>query len=558
MIFESLKDAMGDLKARWVDLQGAVTDLSSRLASSPTPVAMTPPPSTTVAQLQGQVVSGVANASAVSAGVTTAKAISSVITQSAGAFRAADADLAAFETIIDTALGPTGLDFLEQLYTWPDSQVSSAARLVRSRLDALRRLIDETLQEINEVTTPAGGLASLSGIRGSVDDMSTYPVLTQDFSYGTHGGGPGGGGFGRTVQDALVQVLGRRPRVSDAKSFVAALDRSFTCTQVEGHTICTWTPNAGVGLSELGGAITGAQASLWQQAKGARDNALPLLDRLTPLLPDADPQLTEAVRAIVRTEFEEVVKELGMEGGPRVQRVDDLFYLLLEADFPVAMGAGQVMISSPQAATLLQQFQSGEIGRLGYTFGFTRDQVNTIEEELNLTNFLVLRDYLTSLRASWQTFRSGFVGQADNYLGTQLVLIQRVLGAVAEQVAEVMFAMDSVFLGPAERETVAIEFPPLPGFGPGGGIAAPPRMLVGDLLSWVQAFASDEGPAIITDGGKLGVRTIVPTLEHLRDLVKASIGRVEHPGAQHPRVRRTIEELVGQLEQAARLAGTIS
>src|SRR2546430_13162371 len=103
------------------------TTLFRSLAGSPTPVAMTPPASTTVAQLQGQANRGGANASGVSAGVTTAKALGSVIIQAAGAFSAADTDLSAFETIIGTALGPTGLDFLEQLYTWPDSQVSSAA-----------------------------------------------------------------------------------------------------------------------------------------------------------------------------------------------------------------------------------------------------------------------------------------------------------------------------------------------------------------------------------------------------------------------------------------------
>src|SRR5437660_93036 len=44
---------------------------------------------------------------------------------------------------------------------------------------------------------------------------------------------------------------------------------------------------------------------------------------------DADPQDTEAVRAIIRSEMGELVNELGMPRGPRVQRVDSLFSLLI-------------------------------------------------------------------------------------------------------------------------------------------------------------------------------------------------------------------------------------
>jgi len=47
-------------------------------------------------------------------------------------------------------------------------------------------------------------------------------------------------------------------------------------------------------------------------------------------------------------------------------------------------------------------------------------------------------------------------------------------------------------------------------------------------------------------------------LRRLHDLVEASIGRIRHPGARHERVRRTIDEVVGHLDEAARLSGTIT
>jgi len=83
-------------------------------------------------------------------------------------------------------------------------------------------------------------------------------------------------------------------------------------------------------------------------------------------------------------------------------------------------------------------------------------------------------------------------------------------------------------------------------------------MFVDELFSWVHDYAADEAPSIIEDGGKRGVRAIVPTLRRLHDLVEASIGRIRHPGARHERVRRTIDEVVGHLDEAARLSGTIT
>jgi hypothetical protein len=352
--------------------------------------------------------------------------------------------------------------------------------------------------------------------------------------------------------------------VSDPKSFVAALNQSFTCTEVEGHTVCTWAQRAPTGLTEIGGSLTGAQASIYERAKAAYDAASPLLNALTPLRVDADPEDVEAVRSIVKTEFTQVVSEMGVEGGPRVERVDDLLELLIGYAPGTAISVppapptpptarGDFMLTLPGYAglisanpVLLRAFGGGEVGRLGDVFGFTRDLVNTVLEEQNLTNYLVLRDYMQTLFASWQTFRPSFLGGVDTYLGTQLVLLQRTLSVVAESVTEVSYAMDSVFIGPAERQTVRIDFP-----------APFPPMYVQELLSWVQTYASEEGTSIVQEGGKMGVRAIVPTLQRLRDLVRNADGRIRHPGARHPRVQRTLNELAAQLGEAARLAGTI-
>jgi hypothetical protein len=541
MIYEMVFDRVNDLQARWTDLSTVAQALSAALVNNPVPQGIfnnwanqigqntIPGISVQLPTLQVYRAQG-------SPGVPGLLATMQTI------FVASNTDLNILISQVPAALQP--------LLTSADGQIRVAARIVQERLDDLRQQIAQGLQEIVEITTVQGGLANLAGIRGSVNDISTYPVLTQEL--GAMGASsfptssvPGITPLSQMVQKALIEVLGRRPRLQDPKSFVAALNQSFTCKETEGRMVCTWTPRGAVGQTELGATITGAQASLYQRAKVTLDNALPLLDQLKPLRSNADTEEVDAVRAIVRTESIEMVNELGREGGPRAQRVDDLFELLLHRDFEVLDGGS---IFAPANAALLAAFGAGEVGRLGDVFGLTRDHVNTIEEEQNLTNYVIWLDYLNSLETSWQRFRPSFLGQTDTYFGTQLVLLQRALSVVAEQTSEVTFAMDSVFLGPAERQTVRIDFP-----------APTPPMSVEELLSWVQTYASEESTRIIQDGGKKGAQRIVPTLERLRNLVRSANtdGRIRHPAAQHLRIRRTLTELESQLDQAAHLAGTI-
>src|SRR5262249_33828236 len=64
------------------------------------------------------------------------------------------------------------------------------------------------------------------------------------------------------------------------------------------------------------------------------------------------------------------------------------------------------------------------------------------------------------LKQSWNGYRSFFSRSAavQPYLGTQLVLLSRALTAAGEAVQDVYFTMDSVFLGPAERQTIELDF----------------------------------------------------------------------------------------------------
>ena len=77
------------------------------------------------------------------------------------------------------------------------------------------------------------------------------------------------------------------------------------------------------------------------------------------------------------------------------------------------------------------------------------------------------------------------------------------------------------------------------------------------LISWVRDFATNEGPRLIQDGGKLGARGCVPTLDRLFRLTRDGATRIRHPAARHPRVVHAMQQLASQLESARNLVESI-
>jgi hypothetical protein len=324
-----------------------------------------------------------------------------------------------------------------------------AFQTAQNALVNLRRHIEDSLCELEELTTEAGARASLGGINRSVENISAYPVLTQEMSYTTPSTSGGGAvtarPLGQLVENTLRDVLGWRPKLTDHRGFVAALTQSFNCKEVEGRTECVYTPRTyAVHVQADLGALTGAQASIYARARVALEQSQLILARLHPLRSDADDEDVEAQRAIVRSLWTELVNELGVEGGPRVQRIDTYFEQL--------RGVGNGATDPTMVG--------GALRDLGNTLGLTPDQVNTVEEEQNLTDYLTLVDYVNSLYLSWENRRQFFdrSSSAQPFLGTQLVLVGRALNVVAESVQEVYRAMDSVFLGPGERQTIELVY----------------------------------------------------------------------------------------------------
>jgi hypothetical protein len=333
------------------------------------------------------------------------------------------------------------------------------------------------------------------------------------------------------VEGSLREVLAWRPRTTDVKGFAAALKQAFTEEEVDGRSRWKWTPRSYSVQADMG-AVTGAQASIYARARAALDQSVPLIEGLYPLRADADDEDMEAIRALVESQLTELTDELGVVGGPRILRVEGLFDTLLGQNF----GSDE-----PDDA-------EGLLGVMRERFGLERPQVNTITEEQNLTNFRIIVDHAIGLKRSWNTLKHYFDRRGtDVFLGTQLVLLSRSLGVIAESVQELYFKMDSVWLGEAERQTVVLNS----------------RLTIAELLSWVERFASEEAPRIIREAGKDGVIAFQPTLRQLRNLVQRALEQsredANNPqaGFHHERVRKGLGELKLHLDEAVRLTGQI-
>lgn len=401
-------------------------------------------------------------------------------------------------------------------------------------------------------------------------DLQTYPILAQEVSLGSAptASGPSTS-LNRTVENLVRDVLGWRPKTSDPRGFVAALTQSFTLEEVEGHVEWSYVPRGYAVQADLG-ALTGAQASIYQRAKAALAEMLPILDRLYPLNPVYDVQDVEAIRTIVRDGLGALVTELGMEGGPVVQKIDGIFLALIN-------------VESGQTPRSLER-PRGQLGVIQDRFGLQRNRINTLEEERNYTDFLMLVDYVYSLWVSWSSQRKYFDRILSGkhvvpFFGPQLVLLSRQLAVIAESVQEAYYAMDSVFLGPAERQTtrldlsgVEIELPQPAARSEGNAFASRKTKLsiqptspiyLSELLTWIDSVAGDTGPRLIQDAGKDGTGALADTLDVLRRLTHGAAAisgrRSANPsrGFHTPRVERTLEELADGLDEAFMLANAV-
>jgi hypothetical protein len=410
-------------------------------------------------------------------------------------------------------------------------------------------------------------------VKESAVDLTAYPILTEEIGYppspvsrpsGGQGPSIGGGvpgGLGQVASRAIGEVLGWKASVSDAKGFVGALTQSFSLVEVEGRTQSRWNPKSYTVQTDLAGGITGAQASLYARAQVAQEKCLPLLDGLYALDPRADPEYVAALRGMAKSQITEIVKQFAVVP-PSILRVNTYFHILLGVDRKqLAIPPGTRPEDSARVETNPDVI-GGTLGDIRKIYGIyfqhegkDNPLSNSVEDEQNITNFRVISDYMTSLLLTWlgnyEYFRLT-MGRAPAFLGTQLILISRQFNVIAETVNEVRFALDSVFIGPNERQQLLLEFHPIAGHHI-------PSMYLEDVLTEIESTVTDEGPRLIKDGGRIALyNNVQPVLRTLIEMIEGAqnpknIGDLPD-GFRTPRVRRSLDDLRDQLTYLHTLA----
>jgi hypothetical protein len=270
-----------------------------------------------------------------------------------------------------------------------------------------------------------------------------------------------------------------------------------------------------------------------------------LIDGLYSLLPDPDPQEVEARRSILRSQWSQVSDQLAIEGGPISPKVEQLLRDIWSVHL-VRFGIelGMILVNNDGRPIDRNRKPIEDFDETPFTI--SRQHVITADEEQNLTDFIALRDYINSVRSSWRFYqgsRNAEFGEDKKDLGTGLVLLARALSVVAEQTAEVYAAMDSVYVGTAERQVTWLTFDD------------ESRTTVEELMSWVQSFATEEAPRLIQDGGLRGVEAIEPIARTLSVRIDEFANETALPnGLLQRRVKSPLRELHKYLDQVVEQA----
>jgi hypothetical protein len=453
------------------------------------------------------------------------------------------------------------------VYIYPDPAAPGGPRV--NEVECSSHAVSPTVNLPNPAGGGGGGgRGGDNGGRAAID-LQAYPVLTEAMPPGmlsptTRTGSAatvgGTSALGQAADRAIREVLSWRTKSDDAKGFITALGQAFDLKEVEGHTEFTWTPRSYTVQTDMG-AVTGAQASIYTRAKVALDQSMPLLDGLYPLVPNVEAQDLATIQSVVRSQFTSLVNEFGTVGGPRVSRVDELFELLI----------GPVDPDAPRIKPL--DIVRGSLGLVKKRFGLDRSFVTTVDDEQNLTNYLILVDYVIGLDYSWihdkeYFIRNGVTPGFSPFFGTQLVLISRALDVVGQAVQDAYFAMDSVFMGDAERQIAQLDFANLQVKVPDPRTGAPELhtfkpgtsgLFVAELLDWIDRAATDELPRLLQDAGKDGLESLELVTDRLRRFAHGAIVPPQNapslpPGYYTPRVKRAMQLLADGLDETYKLA----
>jgi hypothetical protein len=386
------------------------------------------------------------------------------------------------------------------------------------------------------------------------------------------------------VERALTQVLGRSPgRGTDG--FISALNSAFP-TGTNGQVmmaparsvVSLESPNS----EGLTGQLSVEQANLYRQASIIGNDALKVLDGITPFVPTADMDVVEALRALIRSQIRSLIDEFGRIDEPRKQRVETFLGTLL------VLGQERIV--------------GGSLLRLGQALELiAREDDNrsivpvTTEDEAQVAGYELLINYVKTLQDIWQRYAAPTVSETKitGHYSERLSRVNVMLPVIADSNASFMAAMDSIGFTGSERRSDAALFttleapPPFTCFNVKDSFKpladtetnstdiivtiTLPDMTVSDFDEWVDRFTSLEAPSILSTSGQFGLDFVTDQADTLFWTIAAVLYAIT-PKPNNPnqskllgkvlsfeRVQQTLSELVFQLDTLADLGvGSIS
>ena len=381
----------------------------------------------------------------------------------------------------------------------------------------------------------AGGPGMLS--RSDFEAVAGYPLLVEGMTYPQTPSAGAADDLQGVVNRRLAAVLGGSPKANNPKGVLAALKRAFSVDEVDGVTMWRWNPNSSIGISDVGPSVTGAQASLVAAGTSSWNSIEPLLASLTPLAPSVsfNPDKIESERSIVTSSWMALVGELGADGGPRISRVD----MLLRQSGHALFELGKELHIVPGTAVFKNDIRS---------IPTTRRYVVLPDDEMDYTNFVIVRDQMANVALVWTDYLSKqSAAKPVEDVGAGVVLLERALAVISEAVAEATAAMDSVFIGPGERSALRFSL-------------AGNMMSITDVFSWIDEFGSHDASQGLQEAGRPGVALVESTAKRLHRLVRdlrnafATTTGGAPRGLRHPRVKTAMQQLSTALGEVQRRA----
>jgi hypothetical protein len=425
------------------------------------------------------------------------------------------------------------------------------------RAERIAGSAENIAQHADTATTDTGRIAdSAERVAGETDRLVAYPMLTSDGASPGSGAGALSAAGERALLDKHVKALVPNvPRELDADRLEAAIVRATEPVEINGTTkyLPRKNPYGAADIAVAQGGLAGAQASSVIFAGAQLEASLPLLESVESLDVTSDQQVIDADRAILRSSWLAFVGELSREGGPRAQRANALANNL---DGLSSLPGGINPLTNIDPRTGLAE-PINYVDRLGFELGMlTIDQfgnvvpnrtnlnVVTLDEEKALSDYLTLRDLIQATTAYWRN-RQGDIFQPVT-LGTGLVRLQRLFAVLDESVDEAQAAFDSVFFDDDQRGSQPIG-------------TADDAMTIQDLFEWLSTFATEEGPALVNDGGSRGMlaindaaATLLQTVADFQAYIDAPAPAANAPRPapevlRHPRVTNALGEIAADL-----------